>query len=129
MADIDHFKSFNDRFGHAVGDKVIIAFSRTLFIGLRSEDLLCRYGGEEFCILLPDATRETALNIAERIRSEVELNAGASIRNAQDLKITSSFGVSFLSESTPSLAAMIDQADQALYNAKAGGRNCVKTLN
>jgi len=129
MADIDHFKYFNDRFGHAVGDKVIIAFSRTLFIGLRSEDLLCRYGGEEFCILLPDATRETALNIAERIRTEVELNAGASIRNSQDIKITSSFGVSFLSESTPTLAAIIDQADQALYNAKADGRNCVKTLN
>lgn len=129
MADIDHFKSFNDRFGHAVGDKVIIAFSRTLFIGLRTEDLLCRYGGEEFCILLPDATKEMAISIAERIRSEVELNAGASIRSAQDLRITSSFGVSFLSDTTTNLAAMIDEADQALYNAKTGGRNCVKAFN
>ncbi len=129
MTDIDHFKTFNDRFGHAVGDKVIIAFSRTLFIGLRSEDLLCRYGGEEFCILLPDATLEMAVNIAERIRSEVEHHTGASIRNTQDLKITSSFGVSILSESTPSLSVMIDQADQALYNAKSSGRNCVKTFS
>jgi diguanylate cyclase (GGDEF)-like protein len=127
MTDIDHFKLFNDRFGHAVGDKVLVAFSKTLYVGLRNEDLLCRYGGEEFCILLPDATPEIALSIAERLRAEVESHAGSSIRSEHDLKITASFGVSMLSESTPSLATMIDHADKALYTAKANGRNCVKT--
>lgn len=96
---------------------------------MRSEDLLCRYGGEEFCILLPDATKEIAISIAERIRHEVELNAGASIRSVQDLKVTASFGVSFLRETTTNLATMIDEADKALYSAKKGGRNCVKPFN
>lgn len=127
MTDIDHFKLFNDRYGHAVGDKVLIAFSRTLFSGLRADDLLARYGGEEFCILLQDAAPELAFSIAERLRAEVELHAGASIRSTQELKITASFGIATRSEGTTDLAALIDQADQALYAAKNGGRNCVKT--
>ncbi|MEQ1488281.1 MAG: diguanylate cyclase [Methylotenera sp.] len=126
MTDIDHFKSFNDLYGHAVGDKVLVAFSRTLLFVLRNEDLLCRYGGEEFCILLPDATPEVALSIAERLRSEVETRAGSSVRNTQDLKITSSFGVASLTAGANNLAEMIDQADKALYAAKKAGRNCVK---
>jgi len=126
MTDIDHFKLFNDRYGHAVGDKVLIAFSRALFKGLRADDLLTRYGGEEFCILLQDAEPELAFSIAERLRTEVELHAGASIRSEQELKITSSFGIATLSEGTADLATLIDQADKALYAAKDGGRNCVK---
>jgi diguanylate cyclase (GGDEF)-like protein len=83
MTDIDHFKSFNDKHGHAVGDKVLVAFTKTLFAGLRNEDLLCRYGGEEFCILLPDATPEVAHSIAERLRAAVESHAGSSIRSTK----------------------------------------------
>jgi diguanylate cyclase (GGDEF)-like protein len=127
MTDIDHFKSFNDKHGHAVGDKVLVAFTKTLFAGLRNEDLLCRYGGEEFCILLPDATPEVARSIAERLRAAVESHAGSSIRSTKDLKITASFGVAFAGDGTTSLASMIDQADQALYTAKTSGRNCVKS--
>jgi len=126
MTDIDHFKLFNDCYGHAIGDKVLIAFSRSLFKGLRTEDLLTRYGGEEFCILLPDATSEVAFRIAERLRSEIESQAGSSIRSNPEIKITSSFGVSTLSEGTSDLAALVDQADQALYAAKNNGRNCVR---
>ena len=126
MSDIDHFKLFNDRYGHAIGDKVLISVSRSLFRGLRIEDLLTRYGGEEFCILLPDATTEVALGIAERLRQEIESQAGSSIRGPQELKVTSSFGLSTLSSTTQNLATLIDQADKALYAAKNGGRNCVK---
>lgn len=127
MTDIDHFKQFNDKYGHAVGDKVIIAVSRNLFSGLRAEDLLCRYGGEEFCILLQNAPESLAVTIAERLRHEIEVQAGAAIRSTQEIKITSSFGVATLTEGTPDLAVLIEQADQALYAAKHAGRNRVKT--
>ncbi len=126
MTDIDHFKLFNDRFGHAGGDKVLIAFSRLLFKGLRSDDLLTRYGGEEFCILLPDTTPEVAIRIAERLRSEIESKAGSSIRSAQDIKITASFGIATLAKGVSDLAILIDQSDKALYVAKRNGRNCVR---
>ena len=126
MSDIDHFKSFNDSHGHAVGDKVLVAFAKTLYSGLRNEDLLCRYGGEEFCILLPDATPKMALDIAERLRSDVESRAGSSIRGSLGLKITASFGVAILNNEIESFKAMLDKADQALYMAKRSGRNCVK---
>jgi diguanylate cyclase (GGDEF)-like protein len=126
MSDIDHFKLFNDKYGHAIGDKVLISVSRSLFRGLRIEDLLTRYGGEEFCILLPDATPEVALSIAERLRLEIESQAGSSIRGIQAIKVTSSFGVATLNSQTQNLAALIDQADKALYAAKNSGRNCVK---
>lgn len=126
MADIDHFKRFNDKFGHALGDKVIIAFSRTLGRSLRIDDLLTRYGGEEFCILLPDTSIETVLEIAERIRLEVELHTGQTIRSTEEITVTSSFGIATLSSTTPDLSVLIDHADQALYKAKNNGRNCVK---
>ena len=127
MSDVDHFKLFNDKFGHAIGDKVLIAVSRALFSGLRAGDLLCRYGGEEFCILLPDTSTDLAFEIADRLRLEIEAKAGASIRDSTlALKVRSSFGLATLSDHATDLAALIDQADQALYEAKEGGRNCVK---
>lgn len=126
MTDIDHFKSFNDQHGHAIGDKVLVAFAKTLLVDLRNEDLLCRYGGEEFCILLPDATPEIAIEIAERLRSDVESRAGSSIRGSLELKITASFGVAILNKDVETFKGMLDKADQALYMAKRSGRNCVK---
>lgn len=125
MTDIDHFKQFNDKYGHAVGDKVIIAVSRNLFSGLRAEDLLCRYGGEEFCILLQNASESLAMTVAERLRNEIESHAGQAIRSTQEIRITSSFGVAMLSEHTPDLAVLIENADQALYASKHAGRNRV----
>jgi diguanylate cyclase (GGDEF)-like protein/PAS domain S-box-containing protein len=126
MTDIDHFKSFNDRYGHAVGDAVLKAVSRNLLAGLRDADLLCRYGGEEFCIVLPGVDREDACRIAERLRVEIEHRAGRSVRTTQGIVVTSSFGVSALHPTTMNPADLIDQADQALYAAKVGGRNCVR---
>ena len=126
MTDIDHFKSFNDRYGHAVGDQVLRAVTRSLTGGLRDVDLLCRYGGEEFCIVLPGVGVEEACGIAERLRAEVESRAGKSVRTTQGIVVTSSFGVAVLRPDTADPADLIDQADKALYEAKSGGRNCVR---
>ena len=125
MCDIDHFKRFNDRYGHAVGDEVIRALVRTLQAGLRQHDLLCRYGGEEFCIILPETTLAQAAEIAARLRSEVELHAGSSVRTTEGLQITSSFGLAGLAADMRDPAELIDRADSALYQSKEGGRNRV----
>jgi diguanylate cyclase (GGDEF)-like protein/PAS domain S-box-containing protein len=129
MADIDFFKRFNDNFGHAVGDKVIISVAKIMFSGLRMEDLFCRYGGEEFCILLPGANLEVAMRLAERLRIEIESHAGSSLRSEEALKITSSFGVSTATTKTTSLLELIDQADKALYRSKENGRNQVSSYD
>jgi diguanylate cyclase (GGDEF)-like protein len=125
MADIDHFKQFNDRYGHAVGDEVIRALVRTLQAGLRNDDLLCRYGGEEFCIILPDTSLELAEDIASRLRADVENHAGMSVRTTGGLHITSSFGVATVAPEMRDPAELIERADEALYRSKESGRNRV----
>lgn len=125
MSDIDHFKSFNDRYGHAVGDQVIKSVAKCLGSELREVDMLCRYGGEEFCIMLPGATPEQALDVAERLRSSIERNAGAAVREIPDIRITSSFGVASIRLGAKDPAELIDQADNALYQSKQNGRNRV----
>lgn len=124
MTDIDHFKRVNDTCGHTFGDQAIIAVARILSAGLRTNDLLCRYGGEEFCILLPDATPEQALDITERLRAEIEQNAGSSVRSVEGLHFTSSFGMASLSPDR-TLKELIERADFALYASKHNGRNRV----
>jgi diguanylate cyclase (GGDEF)-like protein len=126
MADIDHFKSFNDRFGHTVGDQVIKAVSKILGAGLRNEDLLCRYGGEEFCLILPGVGIHDAVDIAERLREAIESTGGSSIRSSGGLNVSSSFGVSHIELGAKTTAELIEQADAALYMAKGAGRNQVK---
>ena len=125
MCDVDHFKSINDRFGHGGGDEVLKAVAKALGRGLRNGDLLGRYGGEEFCIVLPDASLEQALQIAERLRADVEANAGSAVRQFDDVKVTMSFGVEQLGAETAQFAALVDRADQALYHSKETGRNRV----
>lgn len=125
MADIDHFKGFNDLYGHTVGDQVIQVVSRALGGVIRNTDMLCRYGGEEFCILLPDTTLSDACLIAERARAAIEGGASDAIRTVQVRKITSSFGVATLTDGALGLQELIDQADQALYASKESGRNRV----
>jgi diguanylate cyclase (GGDEF)-like protein/PAS domain S-box-containing protein len=125
MADIDHFKSFNDRYGHAVGDEVIRAVVRNLQGGLRQQDVLCRYGGEEFCIVLPNTPLQVALEVAERLRHSVEQNAGSSLRTLQDVRVTSSFGAAESDATMLDPAELIGRADEALYASKKTGRNKV----
>lgn len=125
MTDIDHFKSVNDTYGHPVGDQVIKLVARILQSSVRPSDLVCRYGGEEFCVLLPGLSMEGAAQIAERIRGGVEENCGRGVRTVEGMRVTSSFGVSSNNFGGKTLAELISQADQALYGAKRGGRNQV----
>jgi diguanylate cyclase (GGDEF)-like protein len=125
MIDIDHFKQFNDRHGHAVGDQVIQAVARALGAGLRQADVLARYGGEEFCIVLPGLVQADAAAVAERLRAEIEAGAARAIRSTEVQTITASFGLASLNAAARSIEALIDQADQALYRAKQAGRNRV----
>jgi diguanylate cyclase (GGDEF)-like protein len=125
MADIDHFKSFNDTYGHAVGDQLIQVVASTLQAHFRSDDLLCGYGGEEFCIVFPGLQRVVVLEIADRIRSEIEQQAGCALRTTAGITVTSSFGVASLSGGAIDPVELIDQADQALYASKETGRNRV----
>lgn len=125
MSDIDHFKRFNDQYGHAVGDQVIQIVARVLGNSLRADDLLCRYGGEEFCTILPDIDIEQAVVIAERIRQRIATSGGESLRTTERLTVTSSFGVSAIVLGAQDPAEIIDQADAALYASKQNGRNRV----
>ncbi|HTO49672.1 MAG TPA: GGDEF domain-containing protein [Burkholderiales bacterium] len=125
MTDIDKFKTFNDQYGHAVGDQVLVQVARVLKAALRPTDVLCRYGGEEFCILLPGVDALRAAVVSERIRFRVEAQAGPGIRSIPGLRVTSSFGLSSMEFGAPSLKSLMEEADQALYAAKQAGRNKV----
>lgn len=124
MADIDYFKKINDTYGHAIGDAVIISFAKIINKSLRTQDVICRYGGEEFCILLIDIEIEKAVKIAERMRRMVKFDTGSSIREPSGISVTSSFGISCASSATEP-KEMISQADKALYQSKKSGRNLV----
>lgn len=125
MTDIDHFKSFNDLYGHSVGDQVIQVVARTLSRNTRGNDLVCRYGGEEFCILLPGADLDQARSIAERMRAAIEDHALEAVRSTRVEKITASFGVASISQGALRIEELIDHADNALYQSKENGRNRV----
>jgi diguanylate cyclase (GGDEF)-like protein/PAS domain S-box-containing protein len=125
MADIDHFKSFNDRYGHSVGDQVIQVVAKTLSSTIRPTDIMGRYGGEEFCILLPGQGPEGVAKAAERLRLAIAARASQAVRTTGDNKITMSFGVSCFSLGATSPLELVDQADKALYAAKEAGRNQV----
>lgn len=124
IVDLDHFKSINDRFGHAAGDKVLRLFGQICVSNLRSSDLVGRIGGEEFAVVLADASRDNASFVAERIRALFE-EAAASL-DGQDIGATLSVGAAIAEGRNPSLPALLKQADQALYRAKARGRNRVE---
>jgi diguanylate cyclase (GGDEF)-like protein len=122
LADIDHFKSFNDRFGHLKGDEVLREVAKVLKKGVRQEDILCRFGGEEMVALLPNTTEAVAMDVAERLRSNLERRTFAGI----DESVTASFGVATsCSSSRGSLDDLIGEADRAMYRAKKEGRNRV----
>lgn len=124
MLDLDHFKWINDTHGHAAGDEVIRAFSRTASGILRANDLLGRYGGEEFVVVLPRATIEAAYVIAERIR--VAFAAAPVVFGAQKLACTVSAGIATATSQEISLEDIIKSADECLYRAKEMGRNRVE---
>ena len=124
LVDLDHFKSINDTFGHPVGDRVLIAAASILKSELRMIDIPCRYGGEEFAIILPSTPILTAIQVAERLRSVL---ANAEIdANGNRLSITASFGVAcFYPEQKTTPTSLLERADAKLYEAKNQGRNRV----
>lgn len=122
FVDIDNFKSVNDRFGHQVGDEVLVAVARLLMVGARETDACVRYGGEELLLLLHGTEEHNAMEVAERVRRSVEEHDWA--RTNPGLEVTVSIGVAGV-RSRESLKEWINRADRALYAAKAGGRNRV----
>lgn len=120
LLDVDNFKHLNDQHGHLFGDEVLRSLSKLLIEGCRDQDIVCRYGGEEFSILLPNVSAGDAIELAERLRVMI---AERPIRllNAE-VSITCSFGVA---QALATGVGIIEQADKALYRAKSAGRNRV----
>ncbi len=124
--DVDHFKSINDRFGHAVGDRVLADFASTVEGCLRPIDTLSRWGGEEFVVVLPETGADDATRAAERIRAGIEAHC---FQLEGEERLTCSIGVASFPPDATDTAALIDVADQAMYEAKRLGRNRVVTTN
>lgn len=125
MIDVDHFKKFNDKYGHLAGDQVLVSVGENIRKPLRPNDLVARFGGEEFSVLLPETKLEHAEIIAERLREKVS-NAKPGLVNGKKIPgVTISLGVT---EYKPNytLETMIASADVAMYKAKQNGRNCVQ---
>ncbi len=121
MCDIDHFKHFNDTYGHQTGDEVLAHFAEILREGFRGSDHVYRYGGEEFGVILRKATLEQAHAACDRIREQV-----ASSFKERNLAVTASFGVAMYAAGIPTPDVLVSHADQALYVAKENGRNRVE---
>lgn len=124
MLDLDLFKAINDKYGHLGGDKVLARFAHTVGLELRDSDVFGRLGGEEFCILLQQAHRDEALNVAERIRQRIQ-DLSFKDPASELFTLTVSIGVTHNLESDERLANLLERADKALYQAKQTGRNRV----
>jgi diguanylate cyclase (GGDEF)-like protein len=122
LLDVDHFKAFNDAFGHSAGDGVLCILARVLRESSRVYDLVARYGGEEFAILLPDTDAPASLVLAERLRLAIE-QTDWPLR-----KVSASLGVSTIDPRRPASTDLINEADRALYHSKRMGRNRVSTF-
>lgn len=123
LADFDHFKKINDDFGHQAGDAVLIHTTALFRSSIRAEDLMGRYGGEEFVLLLPGVNEDGACVVAERLRALCK-ETPVVYRN-QPIPVTCSFGIAQFKDGVPDYDTLIRRADNALYRAKAGGRDQV----
>lgn len=125
ICDIDLFKRINDTYGHPVGDRVLVQVASLLQNNIRSSDMACRYGGEEFALLLLNSSKELACSLAEQLRKKLAATAMSDIDGEC---ITASFGVATFGTDSISFEGLVSKADQALYLAKTQGRNQVQTL-
>jgi diguanylate cyclase (GGDEF)-like protein len=124
MLDVDHFKHINDQHGHLVGDRLLKEVASAIQASVRPSDSVCRYGGEEFVVWLPETGSNTARLVAERLRDAVE--QVAITVEGSDVQVTASFGVATSeAQVASSVDALVSKADQALYSAKRNGRNQV----
>jgi two-component system cell cycle response regulator len=125
ILDIDYFKSVNDTYGHDIGDEVLREFARRISASVRGIDLACRYGGEEFVVVMPDTDAALAFTVAERLRKSVENTMFDISRAPGKLPITISVGIASSMGSDDTAEKLLHRADQALYRAKRDGRNRV----
>jgi two-component system cell cycle response regulator len=125
VLDIDYFKSVNDSHGHDAGDDVLREFALRIRKAIRNIDLACRYGGEEFVIVMPETDMAVATIVAERLRRRVASEPFMIQQGARHLEVTISIGIAGLSGVTDNAATILKRADQALYRAKRDGRNRV----
>jgi diguanylate cyclase (GGDEF)-like protein len=126
MIDIDYFKNYNDLNGHLMGDFALIEVSRILHVISRRGDVVARWGGEEFTIVLPNLTAQEAMPLAEKIRAAVEDFRFPNEQSLPGKRLTISIGVAQHTETMKSTNDLIEAADNALYRAKNEGRNCVR---
>ena len=129
MLDIDHFKLVNDRFGHLVGDQTLKMIVDTCLGVLRKSDVMCRFGGEEFIVLLPETSQQDAVFAAQRICQTIAQQSLPTNGDLGPVVVTVSIGVTQLKTKTETLQDLIDEADHALYHAKQTGRNRVCVFN
>jgi diguanylate cyclase (GGDEF)-like protein len=122
MLDVDHFKRFNDTWGHLAGDAVLAALAQTLRAAVRTEDVPARFGGEEFCVIVIQCDESSLFEIAERIRLSIE---SMSVEfESRRLSITASLGCCLIDPDRPcAISLYVEHADKALYESKAAGRN------
>jgi len=120
--DIDHFKNFNDRYGHKVGDDVLVMVAKSISYSLRKMDVVARWGGEEFIVILPGATAVIVRSVSERIRILIEQSFIIAAENR--LNVTVSIGAT-MSLKNDSAEAIVSRADKLMYLAKSQGRNQV----
>ncbi|MGO9360407.1 MAG: PleD family two-component system response regulator [Xanthobacteraceae bacterium] len=125
MLDIDFFKSINDSYGHDAGDDVLREFAIRIRKSIRGIDLACRYGGEEFVVVMPETDLHVASMVAERLRRAIATEPFAIDKGAQRIAVTISIGISVLDRKGEPIADVMKRADQALYRAKHDGRNRV----
>jgi two-component system cell cycle response regulator len=125
IMDIDHFKSVNDTHGHDIGDEVLREFANRISANIRGIDLACRYGGEEFVVVMPDTDIDFACTIAERLRHSVETTPFEISRAPNTLNVTISIGIASAQSEDDNAESLLHRADQALYRAKREGRNRV----
>ena len=123
--DVDFFKKVNDTYGHDAGDEVLVETARRLRRGVRGIDILARFGGEEFVVVMPDTDRFSASRVAERLRAAIETTPYSIHKGAREISVTASFGVSCLENRLETADELAKRADEALYEAKKTGRNRV----
>jgi diguanylate cyclase (GGDEF)-like protein len=125
MIDIDFFKSYNDAFGHQAGDLILRRIAHAMLENTRNSDMVCRYGGEEFCIICPELTKEDAKKTAEKLRQMVRTLELPIIKSLPTGYLTISSGIASFPDDGNNAYQLILNADKALYRAKESGRNQV----
>jgi two-component system cell cycle response regulator len=125
IMDIDYFKSINDSFGHDAGDDVLREFATRVRKSIRGIDLACRYGGEEFVVVMPETDMAVAAVVAERIRRRIACESFPIQKGSGAIDVTISIGIAGLAAAADSAETILKRADQALYRAKRDGRNRV----